>query len=72
MWSRKCGQVSDWFVPWVLSDFVPEGQTDNSQAVHCLGPVKKRAQSRQGRSDQVDQAQLSIRCVEQNRGAGPP
>jgi hypothetical protein len=30
------------FVPSGLLDFVPKGQTDSSQAVYCLGSVKKR------------------------------
>jgi hypothetical protein len=36
-------------VPPGQLEFVPEGLDDGSQAVHCLGPVRKGAPSRQGR-----------------------
>src|SRR5258708_15856077 len=39
-----------------LSDFVPKGLSDGSQAIYCLVSVQKREPSRRARNDWVRQA----------------
>jgi hypothetical protein len=42
IWLRFHGQMWRVLVPKGLSDFVPAGLDDRSQAIHCLGLVQSR------------------------------
>jgi hypothetical protein len=55
------------FVPSGLLDFVPEGQTDSSQAVYCLGSVRKKARPVRDGVIKSTKRTFSILCAEQSR-----
>jgi hypothetical protein len=50
---------------------VPEGLDDGSQAVHCLGSVRKRARPVRDGLSKSDQTYLCIPCGKQSCIAGP-
>jgi hypothetical protein len=48
-----------------LSDFVPEGLNDRSQAIYCLVSVRKREPSRRARYDWGPIGVATIRAIDQ-------